>query len=148
MKPILSLALVFGLASLPATAADHVMEMLNQSEQGSMVFEPAFLEIGLGDTILFKATDKLHNAETRSGQIPEGAEPFKGKLNQDLSVTFDVPGVYNIICQPHYGMGMVAVVVVGGDTHNLEALKQVSYPRQTEAKLFSLYEQIDAPAAQ
>ena len=30
-----------------------------------------------------------------------------------LTVTFTVPGVYGVKCKPHYGMGMVALVVVG-----------------------------------
>ena len=40
--------------------------------------------------------------------MPEGAKAFKGKINQEIAVTFDAPGTYGIKCAPHFGMGMVA----------------------------------------
>ncbi len=72
-----------------------------------MVFEPALVKIEPGDTVKFVATDKGHNAETIKGMLPAGAAPFVGKINQDIAVTFDKPGVYGVKCLPHYGMGMV-----------------------------------------
>ena len=54
-------------------------------------------------------SDKSHNAETIKGMIPEGAEAFKSKMNEEFSVTLDKEGVYGIKCTPHYGMGMVAL---------------------------------------
>ena len=45
--------------------------------------------------------------------LPADATPFVGKVNQDVTVTFDKPGVYGVKCLPHYGMGMVALIVVG-----------------------------------
>jgi pseudoazurin len=56
--------------------------------------------------------------------IPDGAEPFKGKMNEQITVTLDKEGVYGVKCTPHYGMGMVALVVVGKPV-NLEQAKEV-----------------------
>ena len=53
--------------------------------------------------------------------IPEGAETFKGKPSQDVTVTLDEEGVYGIRCTPHYGIGMVALIVVGEPTNLAEA---------------------------
>src|SRR5690606_7471997 len=95
-------------------AAEVEVKMLNKGSDGKpMVFEPALVKIAPGDTVRFVATDKSHNAESISGMLPEGATPFKGKTNQDVTVTFTNPGVYGVKCMPHYGMGMVALVVVG-----------------------------------
>jgi pseudoazurin len=78
-----------------------------------MVFEPAFLQIAPGDTVVFLPTDKSHNAETLAEMMPEGAAGFEGKMNQQVEYTFDVDGVYGVICKPHYAMGMVMTIEVG-----------------------------------
>ena len=56
-----------------------------------MVFEPALSKVAVGDTVTFIPTDKGHNAETIPGMMPEGAKAFKGKINQEIAVTFDAP---------------------------------------------------------
>ena len=94
-----------------ALAADHKVRMLNKGEKGVMVFEPDLVKVAPGDTVTFKATDAGHNAETIKGMLPDGAEPFVGKMGEDVTVTFTQPGVYGVKCKPHLGMGMVAALV-------------------------------------
>ena len=106
--------------------------MLNKGTEGMMVFEPSVVKVAPGDSVHFIATDKSHNVESIEGMIPAGATPFKGEMNQDLTVTFDQPGVYGVKCKPHYAMGMVALVVVGDPKVNLEAAKAV--PQKGKAK--------------
>jgi pseudoazurin len=70
--------------------------------------------------------------------IPAGAAPFAGKMNEDLTVAFDTPGVYGYKCKPHYGMGMVGLAVVG-DPVNLAqaaAVPQKGKAKQVFEKLF------------
>ena len=112
----------------PAAAADHVVKMLNKGKAGMMVFEPALVKIAPGDTVTFVPTDKVHNAESIAGMIPPGAVAFKGKMSQPLKVTFSKPGLYGYKCLPHYGMGMVGLVVVGNAGGNLLAAQKVSHP--------------------
>jgi pseudoazurin len=107
-----------------AGAAEVDVTMLNRGAEGAMVFEPRMVKIAPGDTVHFIATDKGHDALSVDGMIPDGAQPFAGELGKDVTVTFTVPGVYGIKCKPHYGMGMVGVVVVG-DPVNLDAVKAV-----------------------
>ena len=116
-----------------ALAADHEVRMLNKGEKGVMVFEPDLVKVAPGDTVTFKATDAGHNAETIKGMLPDGAEPFVGKMGADVTVTFTQPGVYGVKCKPHLGMGMVAAVVVG-DPVNLEAAKAVKNPGKAGKK--------------
>jgi pseudoazurin len=111
--------------------------MLNRGAAGVMVFEPSMVKIAPGDTVHFIATDKGHDVMSVDGMVPNGAQPFEGKLGEDLTVTFTVPGVYGFKCKPHYGMGMVGVVVIG-DPVNLDqakAVKQVGRARTVFAKL-------------
>ena len=145
MKSIFAVAAIaaFSLASFSVGAAEFEVQMLNKGTDGSaMVFEPAFLQISAGDTVKFVPTDKGHNAETIKGMFPEGGNEFKGKINEEFSVTFDVEGAYAYKCLPHFGMGMVGMIVVGEAPANLEALQAVKVPPKVAAKFEEFYPQI------
>lgn len=90
--------------------------MYTRSNNGPMVYEPQFLSIAPGDTVVFVSEQPGHNAATINGMIPEGAEPFKSKLGQDFTVKLTEPGLYGIKCSPHYSMGMVMLIEVGEQT--------------------------------
>ena len=128
-------------AASPALAADHQVKMLNKGAAGMMVFEPAFVKVAPGDSVTFVPTDMGHNAEVIVGMAPAGAPAFKGKMNQPVKVTFPKAGVYGYKCMPHYGMGMVGVVVVGDPSINLEAAKKVSHPGKAKQVFAKLLEQ-------
>lgn len=137
-------AIVLGaLAGFPAQAADFEVKMLNRGEAGMMVFEPAFLQVEKGDTVTFVPTDRSHNAESIGGMAPEGAEPFKGKMNAPVTVTFETEGVYGYKCLPHYAMGMVGVVVVGDPAVNLAEAAKASHPGKAKAVMAELLKQAE-----
>ncbi|MEW9613000.1 pseudoazurin [Shinella sp. S4-D37] len=127
--------------ALPVYAADHQVRMLNKGAKGAMVFEPDFVRAEVGDTVTFVPTDKGHDAESIKGMIPDGAEPFKGKINQQITVTMEKEGAYGVKCTPHYGMGMVALIVAGAPT-NLQEAKTPKHP----AKAKKVFEQLFAQA--
>lgn len=87
--------------------------MLNRGETGSMVYEPDHLRIAPGDSVRFLVGHRSHNAASIEGMMPEGAEPFIGRIDEEIEITLDVEGTYGIKCSPHLGMGMVMVVQVG-----------------------------------
>ncbi len=118
-----------------AQAADFEVHMLNKGKDGMMVFEPGLTKVAKGDTVTFIPTDKSHNAESIKDLIPEGATPFKGKMNETIKVTFDVEGAYAVKCAPHGGMGMVALVVVGDKPANIDALKAAKLPKKARERL-------------
>ena len=121
-----------------AGAAEIEVKMLDKGTEGVMVFEPALVKIAPGDTVKFIATNKGHNAETIKGMLPEGAEPFVGKVNQEIAVTFDKPGVYGVKCLPHYAMGMVGLVVVGTPANQTEAMAVV-HPGKAKQVMTALF---------
>ncbi len=138
---LLAAALATGMMAIAAhgaAAAEHEVHMLNKGEKGTMVFEPDFIQAAPGDTVHFVAIDKSHNAETIKGMLPEGATPFKGKINEEFTVTLDAEGVYGIKCTPHYGMGMVMLITVGKPT-NIEAAKAVKQPGKAKATFEKLW---------
>jgi pseudoazurin len=109
--------------------------MQNKGKDGVMVFEPTALKITQGDTVTFVPTDKSHNAESVKDLIPAGAQPFKVKMNQQIKVTFDVPGAYVVKCSPHFPMGMAAVIVVGDSPSNLDAVKGAKLPKKAKERI-------------
>jgi pseudoazurin len=127
------------LAAMPAGAAEHEVKMLNKGAEGAMVFEPSLLKIAPGDTVRFLATDKGHNVLSIEGMSPEGAAPFKGKMNEEIVVMFEKPGVYGFECKPHYGMGMVGLVIVG-DALNLTEAKAVPQKGKAKKRFEQLFE--------
>ena len=128
----------------PAAAADHVVKMLNKGQAGMMVFEPALVRVAPGDTVTFVPIDKNHNAESIPGMIPAGATPFKGKISQPLKVSFTKLGVYGYKCLPHYGLGMVGVVVVGNGKSNMHEAREVSHPGKAKLVFAGLLNQAAA----
>ncbi|WP_434730307.1 pseudoazurin [Rhizobium binae] len=122
-------------SAAPLMAADHQVQMLNKGTDGAMVFEPGFLKIAPGDTITFIPTDKSHNVETFKGLIPDGVAEFKSKPNEQYQAKFDVPGAYVLKCTPHAGMGMVALIQVGDNPANLEAIKTAKVPNMVRKRL-------------
>ena len=134
-------ALSAGLAGA-ASAADVEIQMLNKGESGAMVFEPAFVHVQPGDTVHFIATDKSHDVASAKGMLPEGVEPFKAKMNENFDLTVTEEGVYGIKCTPHFPMGMVALVVVGDPSSNLEAAKAVKNPKKAQERFDAAFAQI------
>ena len=92
MKNLIIFTFIF--FNLDIVSANHEVKMLNQGPTGVMVFEPAVLNINIGDTVTFKSVDAAHNSASIPGMIPAGASPWNGQLSQDLTVSFDVAGIY------------------------------------------------------
>ncbi|WP_439604685.1 pseudoazurin [Shinella sp.] len=151
MKALTALAVAAGLSTLAwsgAWAADHEVRMLNKGPEGQpMQFDPAFLKIAPGDSVTFLATDRGHNSETILGMIPETAETWKGKMNEEIKVTFDVEGIYGIKCMPHFGMGMVGLIQVGEGTANLDAAQTAKLPGKAKTRMAELMAQVGSGGA-
>jgi len=130
---LLAAAMVSAIA-FAAQAETHEVQMLNKGAKGMMVFEPDFIAAEPGDTITFIPTDRGHNAETIKGMIPEGAETFRSKINEEFSVTLEEEGIYGIKCTPHLGTGMVMAIQVGAPG-NLEEAKQVKLPGKAAERM-------------
>lgn len=142
---IVAAAALVLLSAVPGIAANVDVQMLNKGDAGSMVFEPALVRIAPGDTVTFLPTDKGHNAESIKEMTPEGGELFKGALGKEVVASFTVPGVYGIKCAPHLGMGMIAIVVVGDDVSNLDAVKAAKMPRKAQERFAPLFAEIETP---
>jgi len=124
MKNLIIFTFIF--FNLDIVSANHEVKMLNQGPTGVMVFEPAVLKINIGDTVTFKSVDAAHNSASIPGMIPAGASPWNGQLSQDLTVSFDVAGIYGYQCTPHSMMAMVGLIEVGNDQSNMNEVKSAA----------------------
>ena len=151
MKRVMAFTLAAAVAAMTwssAFAADHEVRMLNKGPEGQpMQFDPAFLKIAPGDTVTFVPVDKGHNSETIVGMIPEGAETWKGKMNEEVKVTFSTEGIYGYKCTPHFGMGMVGLIQVGDSTDNLDAAQTAKLPGKAKTRMAELMGQVGSGAA-
>ena len=138
MKKLLSTVAIMAAFTTSAFAADTTVEMLNKRDDGAkMVYSEDITRIDVGDTITWVPTAKGHNVEIIAA--PEGFDiPKKSKLNKETAVTFDTPGVYLYQCTPHKTMGMIAIVVVGEDTSNLDAVADAKVRGKSKKKLKEL----------
>ena len=122
MKHLIT-ASIMALFATTAYAEDMTVEMLNKRDDGAkMVYSEDIARIDVGDTITWVPTSKGHNVEFIAG--PDGWKaPKKSKLNKEVEITFDKPGVYLYQCTPHKSMGMIAIVVVGDGDNDISGAK-------------------------
>jgi len=99
------------------------IDMLNKLGKEKMVYSIKVAKIDLNDKIIWKHISKGHNVEFIG--MPKGVKKFKTKINKKAEYEFKKPGIYLYQCTPHKAMGMIGIVVVGGDKSNLEEIKKV-----------------------
>ena len=140
MKVLAFFLAVFGMVlfSSMAYAEDMSIDMLNKRADGEkMVYSVDVAKIDVGDTITWLPKSKGHNVHFIAG--PDGWElPKKSKNNKEVAITFDTPGIYLYQCTPHASMGMIALVIVGGDTSNLDAIAKAKVRGKSKKKLKKL----------
>lgn len=135
---LISALFAFILLTNVAYAKTVEVEMLNKDSAGrKMVYSEEVVAIDAGDTITWVPTDKGHNVEIVAA--PEGFDiPKKSKNGKEVTIEFTVPGIYYYWCTPHKGMGMIGLVVVGGDTSNKDDIAKAKAMGKSKKKLKKL----------
>ena len=126
--------------SAPAFAEDMTIEMLNKDADGNkMVYSEEIARIDVGDTITWVPTTKGHNVEMIASP---NKMKFKSKNGKEAEITFEEPGIYYYWCTPHKGMGMIGLVVVGGDTSNKDQIAKAKAMGKSKKKLKKLLDEL------
>lgn len=75
-----------------------------------------------------------------------GAEPWKGKINKDTAVKFDVPGFYGYICTPHGTNGMVGLIVVEGEgkLDNLKSAQKIRHRGKSKKEFKEIWKEAES----
>lgn len=142
MKNLLLSAAILITTSTVAFSDDLTIEMLNKRDDGAkMVYSQDIARIDVGDTITWVPKSKGHNVEFVAG--PDGWEaPKKSKNGKEVAITFDIPGIYLYQCTPHKSMGMIALVVVGNDMSNLDAITDKKMRGKSKKKMKTILGQL------
>ena len=133
---------IFIILPMTAKAEDLTIEMLNKRDDGAkMVYSQDIARIDVGDTITWLPKSKGHNVEFVAG--PDGWDaPKKSKNGKEVAITFDTPGVYLYQCTPHKSMGMIALVVVGEDMSNLDAITGMKMRGKSKKKMKAILDEL------
>ena len=120
-----------------------IIDMLNLREDGErMVYSQDVVNIEVGDTVKWLPKDGGHNVEFIAG--PDSFEiPSKSYINREVSIKFDIPGIYLYVCSPHSIMGMIGLIVVGNDTSNNEKIASYDIGGKGSKKLKTLLKAIN-----
>ena len=144
IRLLTTLAMLVAMA-IPAVAEDVTLEMWNkdpEDKKRKMVFSEEIVTIEPGQSITWLASDKGHNVQMIAG--PEGYElPKKSKISEDVTLSFDTPGVYVYVCTPHATMGMIGIVVVGEATDEaISAVEKTKVRGKSKKKFKKLLKEL------
>ncbi|HBQ35928.1 MAG TPA: pseudoazurin [Rhodobacteraceae bacterium] len=143
----LGLALLLSGIAAPAMAETHIVKMYTfdaaVSDQADF-FDPPLIQVAVGDTVKFEATQSGHNTASKKGMIPEGAESWNSPMDVDFEITFTADGTYGYICSPHYSVGMVGLVLVGDYKTNLDQARKVKHRGKAKKVFRALFKEVDA----
>ena len=121
----------------PDLAADMTIEMLNKDvDSNKMVYSEKIARVDVGGIITWVPTTKGHNVEMIAS--PNDIK-FKSENGKAAKITLEEPGLYLYWCTPHKGMGMIGLVVVGGDTSNSYTVANAKVRRKSKKKLKRLF---------
>ena len=87
-------------------------------------YSSEIIHINVGDTVEWLPTNEGHNVEfiitPKMVSVPK-----KSKMNESYSMIFQEAGVYVYGCTPHLNTGMLGLIVVGNDFHNIEDINEI-----------------------
>ena len=119
----LFIALFLFILTLPSTKIT-VAEVITIEFTKYDTYSKEILHIEAGDTVEWLPTNKGHNVEfIMSPQM--GSLPKKSKMNEFYSMIFEEPGIYVYGCTPHLNTGMLGIIVVDNDFHNIEYTNEI-----------------------
>jgi len=121
MQIVFTLLFFLNLAIISKVALAETIQ-IEFTENDSYSLEIAYIDAG--DTIEWLPKNEGHNVEFIVG--PKMDElPNNSKINESHSVLFKTPGIYLYGCTPHLNMGMLGLIIVGNDFHNLNEVNKI-----------------------
>ena len=121
MRIIFTLLIFLNLVIISKAALAETIQ-IEFTENDSYSLEIAYIDNG--DTIEWLPKNEGHNVEFLAGPKMNDL-PNNSKMNASHSVLFKTPGVYLYGCTPHLNMGMLGLIIVDNDFHNLEEVSRI-----------------------
>ena len=134
MQILVNIILLLFIIIIPNTAYAKTIQIDFTDDD---TFSKEIVYIDVGDTIEWLPKNEGHNVEFLGGpnmsSLPENSE-----VDAFHSITFEVSGVYLYHCKPHGNMGMLGLVIVGNDLHNLKEIEKIKLSSTAEAVMQKL----------
>jgi pseudoazurin len=122
----IAVALLLGMLPLGVAAADVHVKMLTKGSDGqALVFEPLFVKVKVGDTVIYTPIEKAGHTSV-SLLVPAGAKPWKAVADTEIKVKIEKQGIYLVECDVHKTLGMVSVIQAGKAVNLDEATKKAA----------------------
>jgi len=121
MRIVITLLIFLNLVIISKVALAETIQ-IEFTENDSYSLEIAYIDNG--DTIEWLPKNEGHNVEFLAGPKMNNL-PNNSKMNASHSVLFKTPGVYLYGCTPHLNMGMLGLIIVDNDFHNLEEVSRI-----------------------
>jgi pseudoazurin len=118
MHTIIKIAVVSVLAlfiNSPGVSADIIKIQFTKFD----AYSNEIVHINIGDVVEWIPTNEGHNVEFLIAPQKDFL-PKKSKMNELYSLIFEEPGIYVYGCTPHLNAGMLGLIVVNNDFHNIE----------------------------
>ena len=87
-------------------------------------YSSEIIHINVGDSVKWLPTNEGHNVEFIMTPTMVSL-PEKSKMNEPYSMIFQEAGIYVYGCTPHLNTGMLGLIVVGNDFHNIEDINEI-----------------------
>ena len=87
-------------------------------------YSSEIIHINVGDSVNWLPTNEGHNVEFIMTPTMVSL-PEKSKMNEPYSMIFQEAGIYVYGCTPHLNTGMLGLIVVGNDFHNIEDINEI-----------------------
>ncbi len=83
------------------------------------------LHLNVGDTVEWHPVNEGHNVEFIVTPNME-ALPEKSDMNEFHTMIFEEPGIYIYGCTPHLNTGMMGLIVVDNNFHNIQYANEIN----------------------
>ena len=118
MHTIIKIAVISTL-TLFANSTEVVADIIKIEFTKFDAYSKETVHINVDDVVEWFPTNEGHNVEFLVA--PEiDFLPKKSKMNEFYSLIFEEPGIYVYGCTPHLNTGMLGLIVVNNDFHNIE----------------------------
>ena len=123
MNKKLSIYLCFCLTAF--TSSEAVVAKVTKIEFTEFdTYSLEIIHINVGDFVEWLPTNEGHNVEFIMTPTMVSL-PEKSKMNEPYSMIFQEAGIYVYGCTPHLNTGMLGLIVVGNDFHNIEDINEI-----------------------
>ena len=117
------------------------IDMLNKLGNNYMVYSSDIAYVEVGDSITWIPKDLGHNVHFIKAPVGVKELP-RSEYNKEFTYTFTKKGIYLYQCTPHVALGMIGLVVVGGDKSNQDQIAKTELLGMSKPKLTRLLKEL------